>query len=52
MKNILKIIYTLLTLTGMIVTGNNTFVLRDMGERVQNLSSVPKVTSHSQININ
>ncbi len=51
MKNILKIAYTILTIAGMLVTGNNTFLLRDMGKKVQSLS-IPKVTSHSQININ
>ncbi|WP_298064953.1 hypothetical protein [uncultured Cetobacterium sp.] len=47
----LKIIYTVLTLIGMLVTGNNTLVLRSIGNRVERMT-IPQVTSHSQININ
>lgn len=47
----LKIIYTVLTLVGVLVTGNNTLVLRNIGNRVERMT-IPQVTSHSQININ
>lgn len=46
-----KIIYTVLTLIGVLVTGNNTLVLRSIGSKVERMA-IPQVTSHSQININ
>lgn len=51
MIKIVKIIYTILTLVGVLVTGNNTLVLRSIGVKVEKMT-VPQVTSHSQININ
>ncbi|MBC2852538.1 hypothetical protein [Cetobacterium sp. 2G large] len=47
----IKIIYTVLTLIGMLVTGNNTLVLRSVGSKIERMT-IPQVTSHSQININ
>ena len=51
MVKTLKIIYTVLTLIGVLVTGNNTLVLRNIGSKVERMT-IPQVTSHSQININ
>jgi len=51
MIKMLKVIYTVLTLVGMLVTGNNTLVLKNIGVKVEKMA-IPKVTSHSQININ
>ena len=47
----IKIIYTVLTLVGMLVTGSNTLVLKSIGVKVEKMA-IPQVTSHSQININ
>ncbi|MGL4803772.1 MAG: hypothetical protein ACRC15_01175 [Cetobacterium sp.] len=51
MVKIVKVIYTVLTLISVLVTGNNTLVLRNMGTKVERMT-IPQVTSHSQININ
>lgn len=51
MMKTLKIIYTVMTLIGVLVTGNNTLVLRNIGVKVEKMA-IPQVTSHSQININ
>ena len=51
MMKMLKIIYTVLTLVGMLVTGSNTLVLKSIGVKVEKMA-IPQVTSHSQININ
>ncbi|MDX8335934.1 hypothetical protein [Candidatus Cetobacterium colombiensis] len=51
MIKILKVIYTILTVAGMVITGSNTLVLKDIGVKVEKMA-IPKVTSHSQININ
>lgn len=51
MIKIVKIVYTILTLVGVLVTGNNTLVLRNIGTKVERMA-IPQVTSHSQININ
>ena len=51
MIKIVKVIYTILTLIGVLVTGSNTLVLRNMGTKVERMT-IPQVTSHSQININ
>ena len=51
MIKIIKIIYTVLTLVEVLVTGNNTLVLRSIGNKVERMT-IPQVTSHSQININ
>ena len=51
MIKIVKIVYTILTLVGVLVTGNNTLVLRNIGTKVERMT-IPQVTSHSQININ
>lgn len=51
MVKMLKIVYTIVTLIGVLVTGNNTLVLRNIGSKVEKMA-IPKVTSHSQININ
>lgn len=51
MIKIVKIIYTILTLVGVLVTGNNTLVLRSIDSKVERMA-IPQVTSHSQININ
>ena len=51
MIKIVKIVYTVLTLVGVLVTGNNTLVLRNIGTKVERMA-IPQVTSHSQININ
>ena len=51
MIKIVKIIYTILTLAGMLITGSNTIVLRSMSTKVEKIA-IPQVTSHSQININ
>ena len=50
MMKTLKIIYTVMTLIGVLVTGNNTLVLRNIGVKVEKMA-IPQVTSHSQINI-
>ena len=52
MVKIIKILYIILSIAGMAVTGSNTVVLKDIGVKVSKLSSIPAVTSHSQININ
>lgn len=62
MRNILKVIYQLVIIAGMIFTGNNTIVLKDLGEKVETLSPIshrvetelktPRITTHSEININ
>ena len=46
-----KVVYTVITLIAVLVTGNNTLVLRSIGNRVERMA-IPQVTSHSQININ
>lgn len=51
MVKIVKVIYTILTLIGVLVTGSNALVLRNMGTKVEKIT-IPQVTSHSQININ
>ncbi|MCQ9628384.1 hypothetical protein HS141_15810 [Cetobacterium somerae] len=51
MIKMLKVIYTVLTLVGMLVTGSNTLVLKSIGSKVERMT-IPQVTSHSQININ
>ncbi|WP_156111949.1 hypothetical protein [Cetobacterium sp. ZWU0022] len=48
----LKIIYIILSIAGMAVTGSNTLVLKEIGVKVSRLSNIPAVTSHSQIHIN
>ena len=52
MMKIIKILYLVLSIAGMAVTGSNTLVLKEIGVKVTKLSSIPAVTSHSQININ
>jgi len=52
MMKIIKILYLVLSIAGMAVTGSNTLVLKEIGVKVTKLSSIPTVTSHSQININ
>ena len=51
MIKMLKIVYTVITLIGVLVTGNNTLVLKSIGSKVERMA-IPQVTSHSQININ
>ena len=51
MMKILKTVYTILTLVGVLITGNNTLVLRNIGTKVERMA-ISQVTSHSQININ
>ena len=51
MIKMLKILYTVLTLVGVLVTGNNTLVLKNIGVKIEKMA-IPQVTSHSQININ
>ena len=51
MVKIVKVIYTVLTLISVLVTGSNTLILRNMGTKVEKMT-IPQVTSHSQININ
>ena len=51
MIKMLKIVYTVITLIGVLVTGNNTLVLKNIGSKVERMT-IPQVTSHSQININ
>ena len=51
MVKIVKVIYTVLTLISVLVTGSNTLVLRNMETKVEKMT-IPQVTSHSQININ
>ncbi|MGL5368930.1 MAG: hypothetical protein ACRDAG_11570 [Cetobacterium somerae] len=51
MVKMLKVVYTVITLIGVLVTGNNTLVLKSIGVKVEKMA-IPKVTSHSQININ
>ncbi len=52
MIKLLKIIYIILSIAGMAVTGSNTLVLKEIGVKVSRLSNLPAVTSHSQIHIN
>ena len=51
MVKITKLIYTIITLIGILVTGQNALILKKIEIRIQKMS-VPNVTSHSQININ
>lgn len=51
MIKIVKVIYTIITLVGILVTGQNALILKKIETKIQNMS-VPNVTSHSQININ
>lgn len=51
MIKIAKLIYTIITLIGILVTGQNALILKKIEIRIQKMS-VPNVTSHSQININ
>lgn len=51
MVKIAKLIYTIITLIGILVTGQNALILKKIEIRIQKMS-VPNVTSHSQININ
>lgn len=52
MIKLLKIIYIILSIAGMAVTGSNAMVLKEIGVKVSRLSNLPAVTSHSQIHIN
>ncbi|WP_438577270.1 hypothetical protein [Cetobacterium sp.] len=51
MIKIAKLIYTIITLIGMLVTGQNALILKEIETKVQRMA-IPNVTSHSQININ
>ena len=51
MIKIVKVIYTIITLIGILVTGQNALILKKIETKIQKLS-IPNVTSHSQININ
>ena len=51
MMKFVKLIYTIITLIGILVTGQNALILKKIEIRIQKMS-VPNVTSHSQININ
>ena len=51
MMEILKTIYTVLTLVIVLVTGNNTLVFKNIGVKVEKID-ILQATSHLQININ
>ena len=51
MIKIAKLIYTIITLIGILVTGQNALILKKIETKIQK-TSIPNVTSHSQININ
>ena len=51
MIKIAKLIYTIITLIGILVTGQNALILKEIETKVQRMT-IPNVTSHSQININ
>lgn len=51
MMKIAKLIYTIMTLIGILVTGQNVLILKEIETKVQRMT-IPNVTSHSQININ
>ena len=51
MIKIAKLIYTIITLIGILVTGQNALILKKIETKIQKMS-IPNVTSHSQININ
>lgn len=51
MIKIAKLIYTIITLIGILVTGQNALILKEIEMKVQRMT-IPNVTSHSQININ
>ncbi|MGL6100122.1 MAG: hypothetical protein ACRC0G_10935 [Fusobacteriaceae bacterium] len=50
MVKILKIVYIVLTVAGMAITSSNTFILKEIGHKIDNIKR-PTVTSTSQINI-
>lgn len=51
MMKLVKLIYTIITLIGILIIGQNALVLKDIEAKVQRMV-IPNVTSHSQININ
>lgn len=51
MKKIVKVIYVLITILWMAITGENTVKLKDIDVKIKELK-IPKITSQSQININ
>lgn len=51
MMKIAKLIYTIITLIGILVTGQNALILKDIETKAQR-TTIPNITSHSQININ
>lgn len=51
MIKIARLIYTIITLIVILVTGQNILILKEIETKVQRMT-IPNVTSHSQININ
>lgn len=51
MMKIAKLIYTIMTLIGILMTGQNVLILKEIETKLQRMT-IPNITSHSQININ